>query len=569
MAARSLVVDPADPRRAWAATNRGLHDDRRWPLAALPLGSYVVAALALDPRGPVLYASGLRGDHGYVIRSDDGGESWGPRVPVFFETVNALAVDARDPDTVYTADGYRSVATSRDGGVTWRVADVGGLLRGALAVDPRRAGRVYAAGVGGVFRSDDFGATWTLRATPGNSAFPVAVDGNVPDVVFTSAYEGTLLRSRDAGQNLGAVRHRSAPAPRSPRSRRSGQRHLVRRHRARTVRSDDGGATWTATALDPHQIHHLAVVGSTVYAAIGGAGIARSDDGGASWERASAGLGQASAPSPSAPTARSTSPPAACSATATAVAPGRCRRVALRDSGVTALAPHPTRVPPRSTPALAAASTLACRRRRRHLAPGRPRLRAGALQLRARGPRPGHRPGRTRTPLGGDLGRASTAAATGETWIRDGHRLRNERLAHIALDPRRSGTVWVAGEGPCGLLPSRDGGASWQRLCRRDAGSAALAVDPRRPDALYAGWRTRNWRQQGLYRSTDGGRHWTLLLNQPADARHRPAPRAASSRRDGAISSAPTTPATPGTPSPPDSSAPTSTASPTRRGSRA
>lgn len=512
-----LVVDPADPRRAWAATDTGVFttgDGQHW--RRLPLDDYVVA-LALDPRGPALYASGLRGDHGYVIRSDDGGESWGPRVPVFCETVDELAVDARDPDTVYAADGYRSVATSRDGGVTWRVAEVDGLLRDALAVDPHRAGRVYAAGVGGVFRSDDFGTTWTFSATPGNSAFPIAVDGTVPDVVFTSDYEGSLLRSRDAGQTWEPF-GTGIPGVAIPALASDAVSGTLYAGTARGVfRSDDGGATWTATALDPHQVGHLAVVGSTVYAAIGGAGIARSDDGGASWERASAGLGQASG-------AVAVGADGALYVASSGVFRSRDRgrtwtlsARGLRDSGLTALAPHPTR----------AATLYAGTRSGVFVSDDagdtwrptglvyEPELYSFAREVRALAVDP-VAPEHLWAVTWEGLYRSADG---GETWTRDGHRyLRHERLAHIALDPRRSGTVWVGGEGPCGLLRSRDGGASWQRLCRRDAEFTALAVDPRRPDALYAGLRTHDLRTAGLYRSVDGGRHWTPVLQQPIDA---------------------------------------------------
>ena len=512
-----LCVDPADPRRAWAATDAGVFtttDGRHW--RRLPLDDHVIA-LALDPRGPVLYASGLRGDHGYVMRSDDGGETWGPPMPVFFETVDELAVDARDPDTVYAADGYRSVATSRDGGVTWRVAQVDGLLRDALAVDPHRAGRVYAAGVGGVHRSDDFGATWSFSAIPGDSAFAVAGDARAPDVVYASEYDGLLSRSGDAGRTWEPIGTGLPGVAIWALAGDAASGALYAGTARGLFRSDDGGATWTATALDPHDVGHLAVAGSTVYAAIGGAGIARSDDGGASWDRASAGLGQA--PGSVAASADGTLYVAS-SGVFRSRDRGRTWMLSargLRDSWVTVLVAHPRR------PATLYAGTRsgvfvsddAGDTWRPTGLVYEPESYSLAREVRAL----------TIDPTAPDSLWAATweglyrSADGGETWTRDGHRyLRDERLAHIALDPRRSGTIYVAGEGPCGLLRSRDGGANWQRLCRRDAEVTALAVDPHRPDALYAGMRTRDWEQQGLYRSTDGGRHWTLLLNQPVDA---------------------------------------------------
>lgn len=128
-------------------------------------GSWV-EALAVDPTTRnVAYAGGAHGaTHGFVKRTVDGGVSW---VQVFTDThpVRSIAIDRRDPRTVYVATAAERVVRSVDGGDTWTPVRLptedGGGPSGALVVaDPRAPRRVYLAGEGTVLESSDRGETW-------------------------------------------------------------------------------------------------------------------------------------------------------------------------------------------------------------------------------------------------------------------------------------------------------------------------------------------------------------------------------------------------------------------------
>ena len=115
----------------------------------------------------------------------------------------------------------------------------------------------------------------------------------------------------------------------------------------------------------------------------------------------------------------------------------------------------------------------------------------------------------------------------GKTWKHAG--LRDSRhIARIVVDPANPDIVYVAALGHAygpnaerGVYRSKDGGATWKKILDKgsDVGAADLSLDGQ---TLYATmWRARRspWSQyaplggpgSGLYKSTDGGDHWTQL----------------------------------------------------------
>ncbi|HEX6533252.1 MAG TPA: glycosyl hydrolase, partial [Gemmatimonadaceae bacterium] len=120
----------------------------------------------------------------------------------------------------------------------------------------------------------------------------------------------------------------------------------------------------------------------------------------------------------------------------------------------------------------------------------------------------------------------------GRTWTHLG--LDDTRhIAAIRVDPNDPDVVYVAATGHAfgpnpmrGVYRSRDGGRTWRRVLFADdtTGAIDLALDPTNPRILYAAmWRFRRspWGftagggRSGLFRSTDGGDHWTELTRNP------------------------------------------------------
>lgn len=110
----------------------------------------------------------------------------------------------------------------------------------------------------------------------------------------------------------------------------------------------------------------------------------------------------------------------------------------------------------------------------------------------------------------------------------------SQQIGRIVVDPRDANHVLVAALGHPygpnemrGVYRTTDGGRHWERTLYRDAdtGATDLSLDPHDPDVVYAAlWQTRRppWNVyppssgagSGLYKSLDGGRTWTSLAGR-------------------------------------------------------
>lgn len=105
----------------------------------------------------------------------------------------------------------------------------------------------------------------------------------------------------------------------------------------------------------------------------------------------------------------------------------------------------------------------------------------------------------------------------------------SEHISKIVVDPRDSDTVYVASQGPLwspggqrGLYKTTDGGENWKLILSKGpyTGVTDIAFDPRDPDVLYAATHQRHrtvWAlvnagpESGIHKSVDGGETWREL----------------------------------------------------------
>jgi photosystem II stability/assembly factor-like uncharacterized protein len=120
----------------------------------------------------------------------------------------------------------------------------------------------------------------------------------------------------------------------------------------------------------------------------------------------------------------------------------------------------------------------------------------------------------------------------GKSWTSLGLQL-TRQISRVRVHPTNPDIVYVAAEGNVwaptperGIYRSRDGGKSWDKvLFRNDStGASDLAMDPSNPNVLYAAlWQAGRtpWKLvsggngSGLFKTTDGGDHWTEISRNP------------------------------------------------------
>jgi photosystem II stability/assembly factor-like uncharacterized protein len=199
-----------------------------------------IGALKIDPKNPdIVYVAamghwaGPNADRG-VFRTRDGGRTW---QKVLFKSDHAGAIDVeidplntqvvyaaiyqfiRKPWTFESGGPDSGLWKSTDGGDTWKeITHNDGFPKGMLgrigiAVSPARSGSLWAiveAEEGGVFHSDDAGATWTKtndqreikqRAWYYSRIF---ADPKSPDTMY--ALNTSFYRSIDGGHTFKAIR---------------------------------------------------------------------------------------------------------------------------------------------------------------------------------------------------------------------------------------------------------------------------------------------------------------------------------------------------------------------------
>jgi len=117
----------------------------------------------------------------------------------------------------------------------------------------------------------------------------------------------------------------------------------------------------------------------------------------------------------------------------------------------------------------------------------------------------------------------------GENWTNMGLK-DSEHIARILVDPKDSNTVYACATGHLwndnderGVYKTTDGGTNWKKVLAGTNGStgcAMLSTNTQEPKTIYAsmwdfrrqGWTFRSGGPgSGLFKSTDGGDHWTEI----------------------------------------------------------
>ncbi len=284
------IYKSTDAGKMWTASGFNTHGQAISKIRIHPTNPDVVFAAVF---GNVVAPTPERG----VFKSSDGGKTW--KKTLFRDDKTAaidLSIDRRNPNVMYAAlwEAYRmswqmssggagsGLFKSTDGGERWtEITRNTGLPTGVVgrigvAVSPADSTRVFALvehETGGLFVSDDAGATWKLTSDDRNirqRAFyytHVVADTKNRETVWL--LNVNMYRSTDSGKTLTNVRaphgdyHDMWIDPNDP-------QHLVNANDGGGTVSVNWGTSWTDEDYQTAQIYRLGVSNTFPYYACGG-----------------------------------------------------------------------------------------------------------------------------------------------------------------------------------------------------------------------------------------------------------------------------------------------------------
>ena len=304
----AIAVAPSDPNVLYVGSGEGqLREDLTYGTGVYrstdggdswkQLGltdTHQIAALVVDPRdadrvyvAAMGHAFGPNPERG-VFRTADGGKSW--RKVLFLDDSTGatdIAMDATNPRVLYAAmwkfqrtpwgmnagGGRSGLWKSIDGGDTWKeiTFNLGipkkPLGKIGIAVSPANGQRLFASiespdSAGGIFRSDDAGATWHLASGDQKWAVrpfyysAVTADPVNENTVYVMNLQ--VWRSTDGGGHFSMVRvphgdtHKLWIDPKDP-------KRMINANDGGATVSFDAGATWSSIQNQPTaQFYHVA-----------------------------------------------------------------------------------------------------------------------------------------------------------------------------------------------------------------------------------------------------------------------------------------------------------------------
>jgi uncharacterized repeat protein (TIGR01451 family) len=254
----NFVVDPSNPQRLLAATEKGL------------------------------------------FISKDRGTNWA--ATSITEQLSDIDVDPTDSSTLYVSTAAGKVQKSTDDGASWTLLPVAaaGFREATLSIAPSQPSHLMLIGGNGVLISEDAGATWEAR-NAGIKASAISGFTRGPSRTYVATRTGGIFYLPTGGSNIAEVNN-AALLQHLPSATSFNILDITTPNhvlfavldREAFVRSDDAGSTWTDVTGFPAPLAPQLLIDSpagsqTLYAA-SGERIYKSTDAGGQWAEASTGL---------------------------------------------------------------------------------------------------------------------------------------------------------------------------------------------------------------------------------------------------------------------------------------
>lgn len=485
----SLVVDPLNQSVVYAAVGQDVFKSTdggdTWQKSDAGLPQITVWALVIDPNTPSTLYAGT--DAGGVYKTTDAGVTWqavNSGLPANIH-VQALAIHRQIPDILY-AGTDQGVYRTTNGAIDWTFVSDGscrGLVR-SLAIDPLNPSALYAGVAGiGICKSTDGGESWFVPegGLTGKPVLSLVIHPWIPTKIYAGTGNG-VYASKDGGigwqvQNDGLINtnvHYLAIAPGT-----EGGLYAVTRWEV--LKSVNGGLSWTSLdgnladtfvlslAIDPK-------IPSVIFAGTWNGEIYRSLDGGENWSLVYSGLGEGDQ-------------------ITTMVVMRSYNGSTEEVFGLVFAGTNEKGVFVSSDGGVNWSAI-------------NQGLTTTQIEMLVAAP---EGPGTLFAGTNDGAFRLDLSPGTGSPnlqWERLADRLPAEEVQAFAVHPRTPSTVYVA-TAIGGVFKTTDRGNSWMAVGRASLPTnvrvQSLAINPERPDVIYAGT------DGGVFRSDDGGVNWSAV----------------------------------------------------------
>jgi photosystem II stability/assembly factor-like uncharacterized protein len=309
-----ISIDPQDSNRiyvsAWSSSGQQIGEIFRtrdggatWKTLPAMHGKSIRALAMFKSNSQVLVAGALDG----VFRSNDGGDNWerlSPANSAEIKNIESIAVDPRDPNTVYAGTWHLAWKTS-DGGVNWQHINKGMIDDSdvfSVIVDHDNPSVVFASACSGIYKSETAGNLFDkVKGIPFSARRTRVLkqDPTNESIVYAGTTEG-LWKTTDLGKTWKRVSNPEVVVNDVMIDPRDSNHVLLATDRSGVMLSTDGASNWTTSNKGYTHRYVSAILAdnkdaSTLYVGVVNdreyGGVFYSHDAGQHWLQKAEGLG--------------------------------------------------------------------------------------------------------------------------------------------------------------------------------------------------------------------------------------------------------------------------------------
>jgi photosystem II stability/assembly factor-like uncharacterized protein len=208
-----LWIDPESPNNMYALDTGSIFRSTNSGAGWTRLVDFMGDILVVDPKAPeTLYAVDSASSFTRrLFKSTDSGVTWNPTSGGLPDEVSALAVDPANPQTLYATICYTAgVYKSTDGGNSWNLINTNLPPTLTLAINPKDPNTIYAGtNWNGVYKSEDAGIHWnaTNNGLPHIGVPILAINPGAPETLYVVLDDigSTVYESTDGGDSWGRI----------------------------------------------------------------------------------------------------------------------------------------------------------------------------------------------------------------------------------------------------------------------------------------------------------------------------------------------------------------------------